>query len=683
MTTINVYSGQVVPFVAYQFNTFGASAGSYTFTMTTVGFAGAINLYQNFFDPTVPNANFYANGVVATKAGTVSQTLSLPANSLFEVVFSAASTGASGSFAATISGPGNVNISTSPTVSIRVGPKSQTIASGNSATLRVYAIGPLPQTWQWYVGESGVTTNPIAGATSPVYTTPPLISDQSYWVRVAGPGRGDTADAGATITVTGNPNANFSGSVAPGGCNLNDGSLYAVQRFQIQSQGNYVFNITPGFTLTTYETIFDPLHPQANLWGILNGFYAAGTYDLVISKPSPGGAFSGAIGGGPAIVNLVPALPPQFLSSPQDTTILPGQKATLNASMTCGTPFTLQWYQGLSGDVSTPISGATTSSYTSPALSTDTSYWTRMTFSGGHADSATANVFVTTGPISQSGELNACDRTFNRPASAGVLSGLNCFYKTFVFRVPTDGSYTFSVQPTGFQAWSALYQGIFAPSNPLVNLYSLGAPGGDLTSSLISGPNYYYLVISSALPGATGPFTVTVTAGPSLVTKSPAPVITTGPANTNLFQNQHATLNVVSPSLGATYQWYTGVDCASKNAIPGANSNYYTTPPISSLQHYWVEVTASPGGYLVSSEATVGIIGQVQNVTSSIPDGAYPAGQTIPITVSFNLPVDVTGTPQLQLNSGGVAAYASGNGTATLTFNYLVGPGQASARLDY
>src|SRR5262249_45618859 len=42
MTTINVDSGQWVPFVTYAFNTLGGTRGDYTFTMNTVGFGGAI-----------------------------------------------------------------------------------------------------------------------------------------------------------------------------------------------------------------------------------------------------------------------------------------------------------------------------------------------------------------------------------------------------------------------------------------------------------------------------------------------------------------------------------------------------------------------------------------------------------------------------------------------------------------
>jgi len=285
--------------------------------------------------------------VVANAAGTISQTLNLPANSLFEVVFSAKINGSAGIFSATISGPGNVTISTTANTTIRVGPEDKTIASGGSVVLRVYAIGPLPHTWQWYGGVSGDTSNPIAGATNAVYGSPALINFTSYWVKVTGlAGSGSANSGSADITVTGNPGANFSDSLTPGGCILQSGDLFNVQRFQIQTAGSYTFNVTPGFNLTTYQGVFDSAHPLNNLWGLLNGYYAAGTYDLVISKASPGGAFSGSIGGGPAIVGLPAPLPPMFLSGPQDATIWPMQTAALHVSTTCGTPITLQWYRG-------------------------------------------------------------------------------------------------------------------------------------------------------------------------------------------------------------------------------------------------------------------------------------------------------------------------------------------------
>jgi hypothetical protein len=76
---------------------------------------------------------------------------------------------------------------------------------------------------------------------------------------------------------------------------------------------------------------------------------------------------------------------------------------------------------------------------------------------------------------------------------------------------------------------------------------------------------------------------------------------------------------------------------------------------------------------------------KVTTVTSSTPDGAYRAGQTISIQIAFSDPVTVTGLPQLRLATGsiGTAVYSSGSGTNTLTFDYTIASGQNSNDLDY
>jgi hypothetical protein len=72
----------------------------------------------------------------------------------------------------------------------------------------------------------------------------------------------------------------------------------------------------------------------------------------------------------------------------------------------------------------------------------------------------------------------------------------------------------------------------------------------------------------------------------------------------------------------------------------------------------------------------------VMNVTSTAANGTYGTAAVIPITVTFTEAVTVTGTPQLILNSGGVANYSSGSGTSTLTFTYTVAAGQSAAWLE-
>ena len=84
-----------------------------------------------------------------------------------------------------------------------------------------------------------------------------------------------------------------------------------------------------------------------------------------------------------------------------------------------------------------------------------------------------------------------------------------------------------------------------------------------------------------------------------------------------------------------------------------------------------------------SSTAAITVLGGVTSLSSSPTLAYYRAGATVPITVAFGGNVTVSGSPQLALADGGTAVYASGSGTATLTFNYVVGTGDTSSHLDY
>ena len=85
-------------------------------------------------------------------------------------------------------------------------PASITINSGTTTTLSVTASGTTP-TYQWYQGNSGVTTNPVAGATSASFTTPAIITSTSYWASATNTA-GSANSNNATISVIA---ANFAG----------------------------------------------------------------------------------------------------------------------------------------------------------------------------------------------------------------------------------------------------------------------------------------------------------------------------------------------------------------------------------------------------------------------------------------------------------------------------------------
>lgn len=75
----------------------------------------------------------------------------------------------------------------------------------------------------------------------------------------------------------------------------------------------------------------------------------------------------------------------------------------------------------------------------------------------------------------------------------------------------------------------------------------------------------------------------------------------------------------------------------------------------------------------------------VTEVSSTALDGTYTLSNTVPLTVSFAGPVTVSGIPTLALATGTArqATYASGSGSATLTFTYVVQANDVSSDLDY
>jgi hypothetical protein len=89
---------------------------------------------------------------------------------------------------------------------------------------------------------------------------------------------------------------------------------------------------------------------------------------------------------------------PVITTQPASTTIASGTSASLSVA-TSSANASIQWYQGNSGDISNPIEGAIFPAFTTPALTTTTSYWARVTDAGGSSDSNTATVTVAIAPL--------------------------------------------------------------------------------------------------------------------------------------------------------------------------------------------------------------------------------------------------------------------------------------------
>jgi hypothetical protein len=83
---------------------------------------------------------------------------------------------------------------------------------------------------------------------------------------------------------------------------------------------------------------------------------------------------------------------PQILGigQPVSQSVNTGTSATLTVQAAGSGPFSYQWYQGHPGMTNSPVSGATGSTFTTPAVSARTPYWVRVTNACGTYDSLVA-----------------------------------------------------------------------------------------------------------------------------------------------------------------------------------------------------------------------------------------------------------------------------------------------------
>jgi len=93
---------------------------------------------------------------------------------------------------------------------------------------------------------------------------------------------------------------------------------------------------------------------------------------------------------------IVDCAPPFILGTPghhpASVTVDSGKTAQLSVSPSGTGGFKYQWYTGHSGATGFPIAGATSASFTTPAITTPTEFWVRVTNPCGTADSLTAVV---------------------------------------------------------------------------------------------------------------------------------------------------------------------------------------------------------------------------------------------------------------------------------------------------
>jgi hypothetical protein len=164
-------------------------------------------------------------------------------------------------------------------------PLDKTIDRGQMATLSVTATSPVgfALSYQWYRGESGFTSDPLAGKTNSTLVTPPLQSTTKFWCRVTDACGVFRDSASATVTVLRAPvpvsNANDSGA----------GSLRAAIVAANGDPGTdtITFNLSAPYTITVATAL-----PQITEVVVIDGLSqtgsAAGRPLVVLAGPGAG-----------------------------------------------------------------------------------------------------------------------------------------------------------------------------------------------------------------------------------------------------------------------------------------------------------------------------------------------------------------------------------------------------------
>jgi hypothetical protein len=259
--------------------------------------------------------------------------------------------------------------------SITTQPTSQTVTAGQTASFSAAATGTAPLNYQWR--KNGTA---ISGTTSSSYTTPAITS----------------SDNGAQFTVT---VSNTAGSVTSNAATLTVNAAPVAPSITTQPSNQTVTaGQTASFSVAATGTA--PLNYQWSKNGTAISGATSSTYTTPTTISSDNGAqftvtvsnTAGSVTSNAATLTVNPVpVAPSITTQPSNQTVTAGQTASFTVAATGTSPLNYQWRKN-----GTAISGATSSSYTTPATtSSDNGAQFTATVSN-TAGSATSNAATLT-----------------------------------------------------------------------------------------------------------------------------------------------------------------------------------------------------------------------------------------------------------------------------------------------
>ncbi|MFN8416247.1 MAG: hypothetical protein U0U66_07945 [Cytophagaceae bacterium] len=325
-----------------------------------------------------------------------------------------------------------------------------------------------------------------------------------------------------------------------------------------------------------------------------------------------------------SVVTVYAAPPPAPTAS--STPFCGSGTSTLTAY---NSPSSYQWYTASSG--ATSISGATNSTYTTPTISSSTTYY--VTSVVGNCESITRTA-VTAGPIgpptvtnnAQCGSGNITLTAFGSPTGVQrwytAASGGSPVNTTSIYTFWTSTTVTYYVSSVLGACESARVPVtatvLSSLSTPTITTNSPLCAGGtlNLSTGTVAGATYAWTGPNSFTSGAQNPsisptttamsgtYSLTVSASgctsanaTKSVTINTAPAITAQPSTSTQTLCSSATataISVTATGAGLTYQWYSNTSNSNSGGtiISGATLASYT-PSVTGAKYYYCIVSGT------------------------------------------------------------------------------------------
>ena len=492
-----------------------------------------------------------------------------------------------------------VALKTAPLVSGVVSPANSSIDTGQSIELSTTAAtgGTAPITYQWYSATSNSTCNTgteIGGATGQTYTPPALPVGTYFYCVWATDSSTPTAQVVYSNVAYIAVNPALSVTITPADPSIDSGQGIALTAQPsggtgMDSYAWYVGATCTGAILATTQVYTTP------------ALTADTTYCVAVTDSSSVPATATAtdtvtVSGSPLTVTITPNAP----------SIDSGQSIALTAQPSGGTG--MDSYAWFVGATCTGATLATTQIYTTPALTTDTTYCVAVTDSSSVPATATATDTVTVSGLPLTVTITPADPSLDSGQTVALTAH------------PSGG--------TGMDSY-AWYLGATCSDTVLATtqVYTTPALTADTTYCVAATDS------SSDPATATATDTVTVSGSPLTVTITPnAPSIDSG-----------QTVPLTAHPSGGTgmdsYAWFVGATCTGTTL---ATTQVYTTPALTTDTTYCVAATDSASS----------------PVTATATDTVTVSGSPLTVTITPNAPsVDSGNTIQLTAHpSGGTGA---------------------------